>query len=368
MAQQPVALAKITPVQRAVAAVPEKALAVPERPAARVLSPKEKAAIIVRFLISEGSALPITALPDHMQAALAEQMGQMRLVDRKTLFSVVEEFLNELEQVGLSFPGGIEGALSMMDGHISPNAASRLRRLAGASAKADPWDRLMQVPNDRLLPILDREATEVAAVMLSKLPVQKAAELLGKMPGERARRVAYAVSRTGNVDPETVRRIGNALVAQLDADPPKAFDSGPVERVGAILNISPSLTREDVLQGLEAEDAGFAEQVRRAILTFAHLPKRLAARDVPKVVRIVDQPVLVTALAASVGKPDLEAASEHLLANMSQRMAQSLREEMAARGKVKDKDAEEAMSAVIVAIRQLQSGGELVLIEEDNAA
>ncbi|MFY8146973.1 MAG: flagellar motor switch protein FliG, partial [Rhodobacter sp.] len=89
-----------------------------------------KAAVIVRLLLAEGAPLPLSSLPEHMQAALTEQIGRMRLVDRTTLGAVVEEFLNELEQVGLSFPGGIEGALTMMDGHISTTAANRLRRLA----------------------------------------------------------------------------------------------------------------------------------------------------------------------------------------------------------------------------------------------
>lgn len=334
--------------------------------APRPLGPREKAAVIVRFLLSEGAVLPLAKLPDHMQAALTEQIGQMRLVDRATLAQVVEDFLTELEQVGLAFPGGIEGALQVMDGHISANAASRLRRLAGASAKADPWDRLTALPLERLVPVLEEESIEVAAVMLSKLPVARSAELLGKLPGDKARRVAYAVSLTGNVDPETVRRIGASLVSQLDAQPPRAFDTGPVERVGAILNVSGAQLRDDVLAGLEAEDAGFAAQVRKAIFTFVHLPARVSARDVPKVIRIVDQPVLVTALAAAQGNTEEADAAEFLLANMSQRMAQGLREEMVARGKVKEKEGEEAMSAVINAVRQLEAAGELALIKEDD--
>jgi flagellar motor switch protein FliG len=201
--------------------------------------------------------------------------------------------------------------------------------------------------------------------MLSKLPVGKAAELLGKLPGERARRVAYAVSMTGNVDPETVRRIGAALLAELDNQPPKAFDQGPVERVGAILNVSPTLTRDDVLQGLEAEDAEFAAEVRKAIFTFVHIPSRLAPRDTPKITRLVEQPLLVTALAAATGKPGLEEAAEFILANISQRLAQGLREEMGTRGRVKDKDAEEAMTAIIAAIRTLETSGEITLIQPD---
>ncbi len=356
MPQDMVPLARITPERRVVTIAP---------PPKRLLSPRQKAAVIVRYLLTEGTSLPLASLPEHMQAALAEQMGQMRLIDRATLDEVVAEFLAELETVGLAFPGGIEGALSMMDGHISQSAAQRLRRMSSTSSKIDPWERITALPPDRLLPILLNEAVEVGAVMLSKLPVGKAAELLGKLPGDRARRVAYAVSMTGNVDPETVRRIGAALLAELDNQPPRAFDQGPVERVGAILNVSPSLTRDDVLQGLEAEDAGFAAEVRKAIFTFVHIPARLNPRDAPKITRLVDQPQLVTALAAAMGKPGLEEAADFILANISQRLAQGLREEMGARGRVKDKDAEAAMTAIIGAIRTLEATGEITLVQAE---
>ncbi|MGL4320294.1 MAG: flagellar motor switch protein FliG [Paracoccaceae bacterium] len=349
-----IALARIHPVK----------VAAPAEAAPRILSAREKAAVIVRLMVSEGANLPLNVLPEHMQAAITEQMGQMRLVDRMTLSQIVEEFLGELEDVGLSFPGGIEGALSMMDGHISESAANRLRRLAGASSKADPWDRLTGLAAERLLPIIEQESVEVAAVMLSKLPVQKAADLLSKMPGERARRVAYAMSMTANVDPETVRRIGVALSAQLENQTPKAFDAGPVERIGAILNISPVLTREDVLKGLDEADASFADQVRKALFTFVHIGTRLSGRDVPKVVRVMDNEVLVTALTYASTKPDLAPVVEFVISSLSQRMGQSLREELSSRGKIQDKDGETAMSAVVTAIRQLEASGEVILKQD----
>jgi flagellar motor switch protein FliG len=51
----------------------------------------------------------------------------------------------------------------------------------------------------------------------------------------------------------------------------------------------------------------------------------------------------------------LEESAEFLLANISQRLAQGLRGEMATRGKIKD--AEEAMTAIISAIRTLEAAG-----------
>lgn len=352
------ALARITPAQRMMTLAGDT-------PPRRVLSAREKAAIIVRYLLAEGAQIPLAQLPDHMQAALAEQMGAMRLVDRHTLDSVLAEFMAELESVGLAFPGGLEGALSVMDGHISQSAASRLRRKAGVHSKTDPWERLVALPAAELMPVLQEESVEVAAVILSKLPVPKAADLLGKLPGEKARRIAFAVSQTGGIDPETVRRIGAAILMQIDSRPPKAFDADPGDRIGAILNVSPAMTREDVLQGLDAEDAAFAEKVRKAIFTYVHIPARIPPRDVPKILRIVDQAMVVTAMAYSQGKAELEEATEFILSNISQRMAQGLREEMAARGKVKEKDGEEAMNLIIGAIRELEASGELVMVQEE---
>jgi flagellar motor switch protein FliG len=335
---------------------------VPERPKIR---PKEKAAIIVRLMLAEGAPLKVASLPEEMQSELAQQLGKMRRVSRDTLKAVVEEFLNELEEVGLSFPGGLEGALNLMDGHLSTNAASRLRRMSGGSSSVDPWERINAVSLEQIVPVLEEESIEVCAVVLSKLPVPRAAELLSKLPGERARAVAYAVSLTGNVDPDTVQRIGLALAGQLDSQPLKAFDAGPGERVGAILNVAAAQTRDQVLKGLLETDKDFAEVVKKNIFTFEHIKARLAPRDVPKVIRLVDQNLIVTALAYAMNVPDLVPSVEHILANLSQRLSQTLKEEMAGRSKIKEKDAEDAMAAIVMAIRQLEGTGEVVLVEPE---
>lgn len=327
------------------------------------LSRKQKAAVIVRLLSSEGVKIPLNTLTDDQQEELAQEIAELRLIDRDTLHAVVAEFCEQLEAVGLAFPGGIDGALSLLDGQLSPSAATRLRRMASGTSRADPWERLTGLAPEALSPVLEQESSEVCAVVLSKLSVAKAADLLGRMPGEKARRIAYAVSLTGNVAPETVHRIGLALAAQLDAQPARAFDTGPVERVGAILNYSASATRDDVLKGLEEEDQAFAEQVKKAIFTFTNIPARIDPRDIPKILRAVDQARLVTALAGAKGEG--QKTVEFILANMSQRMAQNLREEMANLGKIKDKDAEDAAGEVVNAIRELEAAGEIFLVAED---
>lgn len=328
------------------------------------LSRKAKAAIVVRLLLNEGADIPLEELPEELQAQLTQQMGAMRLVDRGTVAAVASEFAEELDSVGLSFPGGIAGALDALDGRISKHTAARLRKEAGVRQYGDPWKRLKEMSVEKLLPVLENESIEVAAVLLSKIDVKRAAELLGHLPGPQARRITYAVSLTSAVTPEAVDRIGLSLATQLDAEPARAFDSGPVERVGAILNSTTSATRDEVLEGLDETDAEFAEEVRKAIFTFGNIPKRIAARDIPRVIRTLDQAVLVTALAGAEAA-GMQEAAEFILENMSARMADQLREEVQDRDKVKPVEMEEATGAIVAAIRELEASGELLLIVDD---
>ena len=326
------------------------------------LSKRQKAAIVVRVLLAEGARITLSDLPDALQEELARQMGDMRFVDRATLSMVVEEFLAEIDEIGLSFPGGLEGALAMLDGTISPATASRIRKQAGLAFCGNPWERIGDVDTDRLVELMTRESIEIGAVLLSKLKVAKAAEVLGKLPGDRARRITYGVSQTGAIGPQTVQKIGLALLQQLDARPLTAFDDGPVERVGAILNYSPSATRDDVLAGLDEEDAGFAAEVRKAIFTFANIPTRVAPRDVPKIIREVPQATLATVVAGGQGA--IAKATEFILENMSKRLGDAIREE--AQGmKVKARDVEDAAAEIVARIREMEAEGQIFLTAED---
>lgn len=328
------------------------------------LSRRAKAAIVVRLLLNEGADIPLEELPEELQAHLTKAMGSMRVVDRDTLQSVITEFAEEVERIGLSFPGGMAGALTALDGKISPHTAARLRKEAGVREAGDPWARIRELGLELLVPVLESESVEIAAVMLSKLDVPKAAELLGKLPGPRARQITYAVSRTSGVTPDAVQRIGLSLASQLAARPISAFDDSPVERVGAILNSTTAMTRDDMLAGLDESDEGFANAVRKAIFTFANIPTRIAPSDVPRILRDIDQAELIIALA---GAPSMgmEASVTFILENISARMADQLREDVKEAGTPKPAETDAAMTAIVGTVRAMEASGDLMLVSEE---
>jgi flagellar motor switch protein FliG len=328
----------------------------------------QKAAVIHRMLGSLGMALPEGALTAEEQARLAAAIDGMGGIDPAELAAVVDEFL-----MSLSPETGAAHVLPPLPGLPLPDLPmiEPLQALPGApppsGAPEDCWDIVTGQEDAALLAVLGSEAPEVGAVLLSKLKVSRAAELLGQIPGPLARRITYAVSLISDISPGTVTRIGEALAAEFAEERPRAFAGGPVERVGAILNFSRAATRNDVLDGLGETDPAFAEAVRKSIFTYLNIPARVGPRDVPKILKKVDQSVFVTAIAASTSD-DLRPTAEFLLANISQRMAETLRTEAAELGEVSAADGETAMNGVVAAIRELEETGELYLVAEEEPA
>lgn len=343
---------------------PSPSMPVSNPAAAARLTGRQKAALIVQLLAKEGAEVSLRQLPEETQGALIEQIGQLGQVDQETIDAVVAEFAERLEDAGMSGTHGIRRALDMLDGSLSPRIARQLRARNSAEEMADPWTRIGEKAADDLALVIQSQSIEAAAIILSKLEVSKAAEILGLLPGDHARRLTYAISLVSGARPASVQRIGTAVARMLSAEPDQAFDEGPVEMVGAILNFSRAAIRDQVLEGLDEADGAFAAEVRKTIFTFGNIPDRIAPRDVPKVIRVVEQPVLVSAL-ASANASGLGAVTDYILSNISQRMADTIREEMEEAGVIDTLAGEDAMAAIVATIRALEASGEVHLTYGD---
>lgn len=325
------------------------------------LSGAQKSAIILRVLVAEGVDLSLDAMPADKQALLAQTMAEMRLIDRATMTAVVAEFVDMLEQVGLSFPDGISQALSMLEPRLGEDARMKLRDLAAGQTGPDPWVRVENAPDDALVALLQAESVVVGAVMLSRLSLERASGLLGLLPTERAQSLAVAVARTEDMEPDAVARIGAALAQQLGTRRARAFSVPPQRRVGEMLNLSAPAIRDTLLAGIEAQDRSFAQGVRRALFTFQDVALRVAPRDVATLARALDTADLMTVLAAQM--PEDQESLEFLLGNMSKRLADSLREDAAALPRPDPAARDAALGAITRAVRKLVDQGELVLLK-----
>ena len=118
-----------------------------------------------------------------------------------------------------------------------------------------------------------------------------------------------------------LRHLGIAPTEQLAPCPIGAFSDGPVTRVGAILNYSSATLRNDVLGGLNVQDAEFAEQVHNAVFTIPKIKSRIASRDIPRIQRDLGEANLLSAIAGAEGEDiaTIDFITEKHLATPSQK-------------------------------------------------
>ena len=330
----------------------------------RRLSKKQKAAVIVRLLLGHGVSLGVSKLSPDDQATLAHTIAALGDIDKPTLSEVVREFTRQIDNLALSFPRSLSETVELLEPYLAPGALGKLRSAAERTDSNDPWGRIARQPIERLRPLLATESAEVCAVLLSKLSVAMAAELLGGLPPDRSDILAHSMALTETITPDLVDRIGLHVAAVIDSAPINAFDKAAAVRVGAILNASPQEMRDRMLESLDTRDAPFAVEVRKNIFTFEHIPSRVEPADVPIIMRRVNGDTAVTALAAA--KTAAPLSVEFLLENMSKRLAEQLRDDAEARNPPKPEEGEAAMAEVIAAIRALEAEGELTLIVPDD--
>ena len=100
------------------------------------------------------------------------------------------------------------------------------------------------------------------------------------------------------------------------------------------------------------------------MFTFPDIPKRVEKRDIGAVVRAMDNESLIQALAgAAENAPETR---EFILSSISSRVAEQLREELGEAGKIKIRIAEDAQNAMIRTIRELETAGELTLVDDED--
>jgi len=321
----------------------------------------QKAAIIIRLLADDTSSLPISSLEPGTMARLVQAMAGLRVVDEATILAVIAEFLHDIDSRKIYFKSGISGAIETLEPFLTPDARNLLSATPDPEMPIDPWTAVKALEPAILRGILQQETPQICAIALAKLPFMLAAEILSEFDSDYGAAVTLAAARTGFIDAATVQAIGAAIdQAACSFERKGALPGTAIDRVGAILNFAPGAEREQMLKNLEIDDASLADQVRLVMFTFGDIPDRVEVKDVPKLARAVPNEILVTALAgAMITQQD---AAEFILANLSKRLADQLKEEIHETGDVKPKDADAAMNTVIQGIRDLESAGEVILI------
>ncbi|MHB8240719.1 MAG: flagellar motor switch protein FliG [Solirubrobacteraceae bacterium] len=331
-------------------------------PAAPVrLAGARKAAVLMAALGSERAANVLQRLGEEEVESLSMEMARLSSVGAETTDSILGELAALAGSGGSGVEGGVDFAREVIERALGPERAAELLGRLSSGAESRPFEFLRRIPPERIVALLRSESPQTIALVLASLHSNLAASVLSRLPERQQPEVALRIARMGETSSRVIQQVEEALRHKLTAVAEREYASaGGTKALAGILNHADRSLERNVLENLASADKGLADEVRGMLFVFEDIVK-LDERAIQQVLREVDQKDLVLALRAAE-----ESVKEVLLANMSERGAAMLKEEMEIQPPQRKRDIDEAQSRVVAVVRKLEEAGTIVIAGEED--
>lgn len=323
------------------------------------LTRAHKAAVILATLNPETASAIVEGISDAHLKSFALAFSDLKPLPQPLLHAIAHEFIAEVERSATSISGGAAAARKILETFTGGDRVNRIFE-NGDGGASTVWRRLADVKAEALLPYLLAQRKSVAAVIISKLDLEKAARIFSLSEPQFTNSLLIELARGKTPAQASIDSIAMALeedfLKPLAAAP---AEDGMNEIVGEIINLLPSAKRESFLSHLDSNDQKMARAVRSAVVSFEDIHQRINEAGAAMLLRTVEKAVLISAL--KHGQKNAPEATEFILANVSKRMADQYREEIASMEELSDGEGESAQRDVMKILRRLARNGDIKL-------
>jgi flagellar motor switch protein FliG len=324
------------------------------------LAPRHKAAIAVLALDEEVAGQILAQLDDRELKALSTAVDELDVVPPAALIGVLEELERALAgPLSVSRTGGVEYVRRLAMSSLGEERARRLFAPPPAET-VEPIQQLRTARAQALADLLAEEHPQIAAVVLTQLPARSAAKVLKALPPEIAAELTGRLAELEEVPDGAVLEASDAMVRALAAtggletsDRRSEFDG--LAFAAALVNEMSTDDGDALLSRVGERDSTIAARVREAMFTFDDL-LRIDQRSLAPLMRAVQGESMVVALQTAS-----EELREHFFGALSQRAAQTMREDLQASPPKRVAEVEAAQREIVEAAMRLASEGTLTL-------
>lgn len=315
-----------------------------------------KSAILLMAVGEDRAAAALNLLPTAMVQELGLAMSKLQQVSRAELASVLREFREETEQLSALHLGSSDYIRAVLKKALGEDRASDLLE---DILKADEPDsgigRLNQLEASEVAELIRDEHPQILATLLVHLDRAKAAEVLEKLPTRLRHDVVVRVATFGGVQPAALKELTDVLTEMLSGEGLKRSRLGGVRTAAEMVNLMNSANEEETIAHVRELDDTLAQRIVDEMFVFENL-MGLEDRSIQRLLKEVESDSLIIALK---GAP-IE-LRDKFLKNMSNRAAETLREDIELRGPVRVSQVEAEQKTILQAARRLAEAGEIVI-------
>jgi flagellar motor switch protein FliG len=318
------------------------------------MSDIHNAAVLLMTLPEDEAGAVMAKLDPKQVEQVSTEIARIRIISADEQERVIKEFADANPALG-GLGGGLELAKILIEKALGSGAAAVLNNIR-QSIEATPFSFLRHVDTQNLLTYITDEHPQTIALIMSHLPASLRAEILAGLPEARRLSVVRRIATMGRTNPDIIREVEKGLERRMSSVMSQSFENaGGVGSVAEMLNVSDRATERTLMEGLATEDPELVEEIRRLMFVFEDIG-RFSDKDIQAVLKNVETSQWALAL-----KGASNVLKEKVLKNMSERAAETLREEMEYLGPAKRSVVEAKQQEIVDVVRALEDRGEIDL-------
>lgn len=321
------------------------------------------------------SAILLLALGEDCAAEVFKHLTPkevQRLGERMARLTTVADA--QFDDVLARFDGAVQSQRSL----VSDTGAyvSNVLKLALGEDKADLLiDRIVQgrdvsgieslkwMDPAAIAELIRNEHPQIIATILVHLDRDHASGVLAALDERPRKDVVLRIATLDGIQPNALKELNDVLSKVLaGGERMRKAPLGGAKAAAEILNFLGSTVEASVLGAIRADDPDLAQKIEEQMFTFVDLLK-LDNKGLQRVLRDVSGEQLIVAL-----KGAEPAMREKVLANMSTRAAETLREDLESRGPVRVSEVEEQQKEILKLVRRLADEGEIMMVGGNDEA
>jgi flagellar motor switch protein FliG len=316
----------------------------------------ENAAILLMSLGEEQASEVFKHLAPKEVQRMGETIARLRTVSRSRLDEVLQKFNEQA------------GGQSMLVEDTDEYVRSVLKRALGEDKANLLLDRILQgddvsgieslkwMEPSAVAELMRHEHPQIVAAILVHLESDHAAEVLKVFSERQRNEVLVRVATLDGIQPSAMRDLNEVLNNVLaGSDRVKKKHLGGVKPTAEIINMLGATLETAALDYIRASDNDLAQKILDNMFTFDDL-ERLDDKGIQSLLKEIQSESLVVALKGAT--PELR---EKVFKNMSTRAAETLREDLEARGPVRVAEVEAEQKELLKVVRRLSDEGVIVI-------
>ncbi len=204
--------------------------------------------------------------------------------------------------------------------------------------------------------LMRNEHPQIVAAILVHLDYEQSSSVLKLLADRQRNEVLLRIATMEGIQPMALKDLNEVLFNVLaGGDKVRKASLGGIKATAEIVNLLGSNVEAVVLESIRAHDPDLAQKITDKMFVFDDIIK-LDDKAIQLVLKEVSSEALIPALKGA--SPELK---EKILANMSTRAADTLREDLDSRGPMRLSEVEAQQKEILKTVRRLADEGQIVI-------